>query len=131
MKQLAVVFKAALALLILASLAACEGGTFSDPGHGTSGIASGSGGGSSGGGKPAKLSDDASYEEVLDKLDEIIDYCEAHPGPGNDSVKASAQSLRNMFSEYGFESWWNSATQNENDKQELIDAINAYISLLQ
>jgi hypothetical protein len=49
MKRLAVVFTV-LAVMVLAALAACEGGTFTDPGHSESGLSGSSGGGGGSGG---------------------------------------------------------------------------------
>ena len=54
--------------MVLASLAACKGGTFTGPGYEGSGIGDGDRGV-----KSAKLTYDAGYEEADDKLEEIID----------------------------------------------------------
>jgi ABC-type glycerol-3-phosphate transport system substrate-binding protein len=121
MKQIVGVLKAVLMIAVLASLAACSGGAFSDPGHEASGLTDGSGGGVESGGKPEKLSNDASYDEAVAKLDEIIDYCDDHPGPGNDSAKASVEQVRQQLAMMGASAWDGS----------LISSINAYISLLQ
>jgi hypothetical protein len=122
MKQLTVVSGAVLAIIILASLAACSGGTFNDPGHEASGF---TGSGGSTGSKPARLSSNASYDEALAKCDEIIAYCEAHTGQVNDAVKASARQTKGNMSLMGGNSYWSST------KDTWIDTINYYISSLQ
>jgi hypothetical protein len=119
MKQIAVAFKALLLIAVLASLAACKGGTFTDPGHEASGF---TGSGENTGGKPARLSRNASYKEAVAKIDEIIAYCEAHPGLENDAVKGSARQTRSMLSMYGVEDNWNSI------RDIIIDEIDFYIS---
>jgi hypothetical protein len=103
MKQAFVIFRAVLAIMVLASLAACKGGTFNDPGHEAAGPGftdggSGGGSGGGGGGKPERLSNYASYEEAIDTLDEIIKYCDAHPGQPNDTIKLSAQQTKDAIS---------------------------------
>ncbi|GHU25732.1 hypothetical protein FACS1894172_17760 [Spirochaetia bacterium] len=50
-----------------------------------------SGGGGGGSGKPAKLKDTATYQQALDKCDEIIAYCNSHSGTANDNVKFNVQ----------------------------------------
>ncbi|MDR3193319.1 MAG: hypothetical protein LBT87_09665 [Treponema sp.] len=123
MKQIAIALKAVLLITVLASLAACSGGTFVDPGHG--GMGSGSGG-SGGGGKPARLSSDASYDEAADKLDEIIAYCEAHPGSANTGVKNGVEAFKITAFSFINESYWSGRTA-----RETIDVINAFIDELQ
>ncbi|MDR3123778.1 MAG: hypothetical protein LBU16_08385 [Treponema sp.] len=111
MKQIAGTITTVLLIVVLASLAACGGGTFTDPSH-----TSGSGGDS--GGKPARLSSNASYDEAMAKLDEIIAYCQAHPGLENDSIKMNARQTRDMLSWYG------------DINEEEIDLINFYVEAL-
>jgi hypothetical protein len=136
MKQIAVVFKAALLIAVLASLAACSGGTFVDPGHEAAGggdnedggwldnggdggeEGSGSGGG---GGKPAKLSSSAGYSQAIAKLDEITAYCNTHPG--NDSVKSGVQSMKTSITSVGQTGWSYMASQ-------IISSINSLIDIL-
>ncbi|MDR0451384.1 MAG: hypothetical protein LBH26_08990 [Treponema sp.] len=153
MKQITVVFKAGLLIMVFASLAACSGGIFIDPGYGGAGtgnydrsdysdggngstgggggsIGGGGGSGSTGGGggsesKPAILDNNASYQEAVDKLDEIIEYCEAHPGNQNNSVKSSVETMKGNFSVLNVSSNWNTVALVN------ISAINAYILLLQ
>jgi hypothetical protein len=122
MKQIAVAFKAVLLIAVLASLAACRGGTFNDPGHEASGFTDSGG---STGGKPTRLSSNASYDEALAKCDEIIAYCETHTGQVNDAVKASARQTKGNMSLMGGNSYWSST------KDTWIDTINYYISSLQ
>jgi hypothetical protein len=118
MKRLAVVSGAVLAIMVLASLVACKGGTFFDPGHEASGF-TGSGNNDS---KPARLPGNASYDEAMAKLDEIIAYCEAHPGPENDAVKGSLRQTKEMLSMMGEDGW------SSPGKDTIIDAINFGIS---
>jgi hypothetical protein len=128
MKYTRVVFKAALLLTVLASLAACKGGVFVDPGHGGGEYTAGGGGGGGGGGgltKPAILDNNATYQEAADKLDDIIEYCEAHPGNQNNSVKLSVETMKKNFSAYNVSGNWNTAALVN------ISAINGYISMLQ
>jgi hypothetical protein len=130
MKQIAVVFRVFLLATVLVSLAACSGGTFVDPGHeaavGGGGEGSGGGGGGNGGGggsKPAKLSSSASYAQAADKLDEIIDYCNSHPGMVNDTTKNGAQALKATISV--FQSNWNTRGP------EMVNQINTFIDMLE
>jgi hypothetical protein len=69
---------------------ACEGGNFIDPGHNdVYGLGSGGGGDTDGGGKPAKLSSNATHTEAIAKLEEIISYSETSSG-----IKAEAELLK-------------------------------------
>jgi hypothetical protein len=78
-----VLLTAALVLGASVLLIACEGG-FVDPGHNDVSGFDGSGGsgpdgsgrpdGGGGGGKPAKLSESATRDEAIAKLDEILSY---------------------------------------------------------
>jgi hypothetical protein len=104
MKRLTAVSGAALAIIVLSLFVTCN----IDP---------------DGGGKPAKLSDDATYEEALAKLDEIAAYCDAHPGPENDMVKNGVEVLRASTFAYMQESYWSGKTAKEGIAviNELID----------
>jgi hypothetical protein len=143
MKQIVVVFRAALLIAALASLAACSG-VFVDPGHldagviggsggsggGDGGSGGGSGGGGSGGsgGKPDPLSNNATYNQAVDKLDEIIAYCNAHPGTINDGVKNNVESLKNALTGANsstIQNSWGSGALT------MIININQYIDLLE
>jgi hypothetical protein len=121
MKQIVVVFRVFLLMTVFASLAACSGGIFVDPGHGAGGGSGNGGGGSVS--KPSKLSNDASYSQAAAKLDEIITYCDAHPGMTNNTIKSSAQLLKSTISSY--QSWWSSMAGS------LITEINTYIDALE
>jgi hypothetical protein len=121
MKQITVAFRAALLVAVLASLAACSGGIFVDPGHeagggggggwlyngdGGDGGGGGSGGGGSGSGsgsgstKPDKLPNNASASQATAKLDEIIAYCDAHPGALSTEIKTFAQGYKFFMPTY-------------------------------
>jgi hypothetical protein len=95
MKQITVLFKTVLLAAVLVSLAACSGGTFTDPGKEAANIGGGGSGdyGDYGDGdyedeeqdggsvsKPSRLSSSASYSTTMNKLDEIIAYCNSHSG---------------------------------------------------
>jgi hypothetical protein len=96
MKQTTAFFRIFLLMTVLASLVACEGGSFSDPGReaalgGSGGEGRGDydggdddddGGSSGSSSKPSELSSNASKQQALNKLDEIEDYCDSHPGNG-------------------------------------------------
>jgi hypothetical protein len=104
------VLRAFLVVAVFASFAACSGGLFNDPGHAESGLTGGSGGGGGGGGggvKPGPLSDDASYEEFLAKVEAVTKYCTAHPGTENNLVK---KQMDLTFSKVT-SSTWNSPAQ--------------------
>jgi hypothetical protein len=140
MKQITVPFRTILLMVVLVSLAACSGGIFVDPGHGgagggsysdgdfegsgSTGSGSSTGGGSGSGAKPARLSSTASYDEALAKLDEIIDYCEEHPGTGNNMVKSAAETTRDGISLNGQSNWSSLASS-------MIPSINTFIGQLQ
>jgi hypothetical protein len=115
MKRLALVSRAVLALVVLASLASCKGGAFTDPGQEE---AYGGSGGSRSGAKPAMLSSGASYDDVKDKLYEIYEYCENHPGTANDAVMSYLALVEFTLTE----EFWDS------NAQEIIDGINAMIA---
>jgi hypothetical protein len=96
MKQMITVLRAFLLVAVFASFAACSGGTFYDPGHEESGLTGGgtpnnpgNNNGNNNGSisKPGHLSDSASYNDFLTKKEDIIKYCNAHPGTANDNVK--------------------------------------------
>jgi hypothetical protein len=123
------VSRAVLALVVLASLAACNGGTFFDPGHDAAyGFGNGGGGGGSRGGtKPSTLSSGATYGDVNDKLAEIYYYCEDHSGTANNAIKKAVE----MFSEQLFEYLDYDANVNKSAPQSVINSVNAFISQLQ
>jgi hypothetical protein len=83
-------------------------------------------GGSSGGGvsKPAALAPDATYDQAVAKLDEIIKYCEAHPGTVNNTMKTSAQNTKTSVTNLGSSGWSVGGAG-------MITAINSTISNLQ
>jgi hypothetical protein len=76
-----------------------------------------------GGGKPAKLSSSASYAQTVAKINEIITYCDAHPGNLNDFIKSYAQMFDISQSD------WNNLSQGE--KIFLILDINSMIADLE
>jgi hypothetical protein len=135
MKQIIPVFRAALLIAVLASLAACSGGTFFDPGHLDAGALGGLMGGDDwdggdwddddggGGGKPAELSSSASYNDAVNKLNEIIDYCDDHPGTVNNTIKTGAQAYKTTIGSY--QSNWSGM------RSAAVTAINTYIGQLQ
>jgi hypothetical protein len=137
MKQITVVFRAVLLVAVLASLAACSGGTFVDPGYGgggDSGYSSGGGGGSGddddgGGGnsgnatKPSTLSTSATYAQVMAKLDEIIAYCNATE-PTNNGFRGAAQTYKTQLTSGGSAAWTLSMAST------MIPLINGIISTL-
>ena len=85
-----------------------------------------SGGG--GGGKPTDLSSNASYDQALAKVDEIIAYCEKFPaGSVNASVRLRAEILRTnmIMPHFNLRNNWNSAGG------QWISDINTIISNLQ
>jgi hypothetical protein len=49
--------------------------------------------------KPAQLASTATYQETVNKLDEVITYCNNNPGPGNanDSLKLAAESKKTQI----------------------------------
>jgi hypothetical protein len=107
MKRRAVVFTV-LAMVVFASLAACEGGSFTDPGHvAYSGGESSGGGGGGGGSKPARIADsyNLSYDEAMDKADEIMEYCEKYSGPVNNLIKEEVY----LWSAGIYSNSWNSS----------------------
>jgi hypothetical protein len=122
MKQIAVVFRVFLLATVLVSLAACSGGTFVDPGHEVAGSSSG---GVSISSRPAKLSSNASYNEALAKLNEIIVYCSAHPGAVNNEMKEYAEMGRDWIIDLGERDWRGSTAS------DVIDAINDMIDQLE
>jgi hypothetical protein len=96
------------------------GGSGTGTGTGT-GTGSGTGGGS--GAKPTKLSNNATYNETLARLDEIIAYCNNHPGTVNNQVKASAETQKSYMPT--FQSAWSTVGLTT------ISGINSMIDLLQ
>jgi hypothetical protein len=73
MKKFFVILLTVVVVLGAAVLvSACGGGSFVDPGHDD--INGFGGGGGSSRGKPTKLSEDATLDEMIDKLDEILNY---------------------------------------------------------
>jgi hypothetical protein len=138
MKQIPLIFRMVLLIAVLALFAACSGGTFVDPGHEGGGgndidIPSGyvpdddddgTGGGGGGVSKPAQLALGATYQQALDKLDEIIKYCNAHPGTANNSMKTSAESAKSSVITMGSSGWSISGAS-------IISGINGMISSLQ
>ena len=81
-------------------------------------------GGSSGVSKPAKLTDSATYQQALDKVDEIISYCNAHPGTVNNQVKSQVTASKSSLQSVG-SSGWNTA------KTTFIQSINTGIDILE
>jgi hypothetical protein len=137
MKQITIVFKMIAACTVLALFAACSGGVFIDPGHGGAAGIGGSLGNDydndydddddtgGGGGKPAKLSSSASYAEAIAKLDEIIAYCESHPGPQSTNAITTAELLKTSWNSANIQSGWSVA------QSSAIQNVNAIINLLQ
>jgi hypothetical protein len=77
------------------------GGSSGGDGDGSgSGSGSGDGGGSS---KPATLGSDASYDDAIAKLNEIITYCNANSG--NDTPKSTAENQKTTIETAGRGTW--------------------------
>ena len=79
-------------------------------------------GGGSSVSKPSLLSDNATYRQAVDKCDEIIAYCNAHPSQNNNGFRGSAYSFKTGMS--NMESMWSSAGSS------FIQAINTLIMSL-
>jgi hypothetical protein len=107
-----------LALVIGLGFAGCP--TESDEGGGGGDGGGGDGGGGDGG-KPVKLSYDASTYDVASKLDEIIDYCDDHPGIINQEISIEMKQQKNYIYVYYGTNYW----------EIFIDQINLKISLLE
>jgi hypothetical protein len=128
MKHIPVIFRIALLIAVLASLAACSGGAFIDPGRGAGGASGGNGTGTGTGtggngvSKPATLSTSASYNQALAKLNEIIEYCEDNPGTQNDGMKSGAQTWKTTFSTYA-STWGSSGPTVISSINDLIDQL--------
>jgi hypothetical protein len=75
--------------------------------------------------KPALLSNSATYSQALAKLDEIIAYCDSHPGMINNSVKYSVDQLRSPLAAYTNNTW------SPPTSTTAINALNLYIGQLQ
>ena len=125
MKQITMIFRMIAVCTFLALFAGCSGGVFIDPGHGGStGGGGGLGGlGGGGGSKPSQLSSSASYNEANAKLDEIIAYCESHPGGNNTASMGIAQSMKSALAIYS--SNWSFMSS------EIIPSINELIDQLE
>jgi hypothetical protein len=78
-----------------------------------------------GGGKPANHSSRPSYGQAVAKINEIITYCDAHPGDVNNDIKSVAQ----MFTSAISQSDWDNS--NQLDKSSWIGQINILIDGLQ
>jgi hypothetical protein len=125
MKHTAVIFKALLLFVVFAPLAGCKGGAFIDPGH-VAATNGGSGGSYSGGGgsKPSELSSNASYEEAIEKLDAIIDYCERNPG-------SAVNQIALVYAQYTIGELTNDPSVWENERSDIINEINDCIGDLE
>jgi hypothetical protein len=118
-----------LLVVVFALFTACSGGSFYDPGQNVSGLPGGTAGDGGGGGgnggnydgssKPAKLSSSASYSQAVAKINQIITYCNAHPG--NDDAKEKAQTFTDEVSQSTYES----------NRQNYVEAINSLIDDLE
>jgi hypothetical protein len=97
-----------------------EGGINEDGGGGGNGGGGDNGGDNGRGGKPAKLKYDATLDEAIAKMDEIISYSGT-----SSSIKASARQMKDMLERMDSASWW----INDNYLG-LIDSINALIELI-
>jgi hypothetical protein len=75
--------------------------------------------------KPNKLSTGASYNEAMNKLDEIISYCDANPGGANASIKSAMATMKSSVMPSVQSTW--SVTGGVAQ----ITQINAYIDNLQ
>jgi hypothetical protein len=102
------------------------GGGSGDGGSGEGGDSGGGNeGGSSGGSKPAALATNASYSQATAKVNEIITYCDAHPGTKNDSIKIYAQAVQGAIDTYQSSGLWSSLGPSA------ITQINSYIDQLE
>ncbi|MDR1230676.1 MAG: hypothetical protein LBK61_04660 [Spirochaetaceae bacterium] len=140
MKRRVMVLRAFLLVAVFASFAACNGGTFYDPGQEESGPGLGGEtpknpgqedsdltGGGGGNGKPATLSSGASYQEAKAKLDAIIAYCADNPGAANSGVKNGAEAFKSTSFAYITESTW---SNNPSTASQAIGVINEFIKNL-
>jgi hypothetical protein len=75
-------------------------------------------------GKIDRLSSN-SYDEAVDKLDEIIAYCDFYPNLTNDTIKAGAKQTKGNMNLMGGRSYWNST------KETWIDEINSLLEGLE
>jgi hypothetical protein len=90
---------------------------------------SGDGGGNGGSSKPAALRSNASYNEALAKVNEIITYCNTHPGTGGvnrDGYRLQAEAIRTLLTTSGARETWNSSL-----REPTIQNINTVISYLE
>jgi hypothetical protein len=79
---------------------------------------------SGGGGKPAELAAGATKAQALEKLDQIISYCDSHSNPANTAVKTQAEGMKTFIESCTPEYW----TANQ---AEIIEGINVFIIALQ
>ncbi|MDR0551027.1 MAG: hypothetical protein LBG72_03295, partial [Spirochaetaceae bacterium] len=77
------------------------------------------------GSKPAELSSGATYQQAIDKLDAIIEYCNNNPGGTNDGYKSSAEYYRTMISGTNYQTNWSGYSST------VISQINSLITNLQ
>jgi hypothetical protein len=79
----------------------------------------------SGGGKPAQLAADATYQQALDKCDEIIAYCDSHAGTTNNTIKSAVQIVKTSITTAGASNWVSTY------QASMITALNTYIIALE
>jgi hypothetical protein len=124
-RKFSIILLTAVVVLGTAALViACEG-AFVDPGHNdVYGLGNGGGAGGAGGkgGKPAMLSEDATLDEAIAKLDEIIDYPKTPP-----AMIPAARNTRDMLDRMTPATWNNYPF---NSRLSIIDSINAMIDII-
>jgi hypothetical protein len=108
---------------VLVSFASCKG-DYTDPNSGMGGSGTETGGSSGGGGKPAELSQSASYQDALAKCDEIIAYCNSHPTQQNTAVKNGVPAVKSSIELAGSSNWTFARQSTIADINRLINTLN-------
>jgi hypothetical protein len=114
MKKRSLFLRTFLVIMGLAFIAGCEGGVFTDPG-----MEDASGGG--GVTKPSRLASSASYSQAINKLDEIINYCNATSG--NSGPRTAAVQARRSLADIG-------SAYRADIRSQVIPGINSLIDAL-
>jgi hypothetical protein len=80
----------------------------------------------SGGGIPDKLADNASYDDTVAKVDEIIEYCDDNPGTMNDAVKTALGTIKtSLTTGTTYSANWSSVGAS------MVASVNGYIDVLE
>jgi hypothetical protein len=75
---------------------------------------------------PAKLGDDATYKEYMDKLDEVITYCDSKDTDNNKTIKFWVELTKSTYeglatAESSWDSWKADAIESINDFIDSLD----------